>query len=122
MKTGLILFAHGSRDPLWHTPLLAVRDRILRQAPELQVACAYLELSKPDLPSCVRRMLDQGVQRIRILPMFLGMGRHAREDLPQLVTALRETHPLLALDVLPALGEDPRLADLSCQIALDKLN
>ena len=122
MKIGLILFAHGSRDPLWHTPLLAVRDRILRQAPDMAVHCAYLELSQPDLPGCVQGLLDQGVRQIRILPMFLGMGRHAREDLPQLVSALRISHPQLKLEVLPALGEDPRLADLSCQIALNDLN
>ncbi len=121
MKTGLILFAHGSRDPLWHTPLLAVRDRISREDPQLTVRCAYLELTEPDLPGCVQGLLDLGVQRIRILPMFLGMGRHAREDLPQLVAALRRDHPELTLEVLPALGEDPRLAELSCQIALDKL-
>jgi sirohydrochlorin cobaltochelatase len=122
MKTGIILFAHGSRDPLWHVPIQAVQRRLQAQDVALDVRCAYLELTEPDLPECVRRMIDAGVSRIRILPMFLGMGRHAREDLPQLIAQVRQSHPQIGVEVLPALGEDPRLADLSCQIALDNLN
>lgn len=122
MKTGIILFAHGSRDPLWHVPIQAVQRRLQTQDAALDVRCAYLELTEPDLPECVSRMIDDGVLRIRILPMFLGMGRHAREDLPQLIAQVRQSHPQIRVDVLPALGEDPRLADLSCQIALDNLN
>jgi sirohydrochlorin cobaltochelatase len=122
MKTGIVLFAHGSRDPLWHAPIQAVQQRLQAQDPALDVRCAYLELTEPDLPECVRRMIADGVGRIRILPMFLGMGRHAREDLPQLIVQIRHAHPHTRVEVLPALGEDPRLADLSCQIALDNLN
>ncbi len=122
MKTGIVLFAHGSRDPLWHTPILAVQQRLQAQAPDRAVRCAYLELTEPDLPQCVGQLIAQGLQRIRILPLFLGMGRHAREDLPELIAQLRRTHPDIHIEVLPALGEDPRLVDLSCQIALDNLD
>ena len=122
MKTGIVLFAHGSRDPLWHAPIQAVQQRIQHQAPALMVRCAYLELTEPDLPHCVHEMIALGVRRIRILPLFLGMGRHAREDLPRLIAQLRQAHPDTHVEVLPALGEDPRLVDLSCQIALDKLD
>ncbi len=122
MKTGIVLFAHGSRDPLWHAPIQAVQQRIQHQAPALMVRCAYLELTEPDLPHCVHEMIALGVRRIRILPLFLGMGRHAREDLPRLIVQVRQAHPDTHVEVLPALGEDPRWVDLSCQIALHDLN
>ena len=35
---GVILFAHGSRDPLWRTPMEAVRDRIAATQPQV-LAC-----------------------------------------------------------------------------------
>jgi sirohydrochlorin cobaltochelatase len=50
--------------------------------------------------------------------MFLGMGKHAREDLPELVVALRAQHPSLAFDVTPAIGEDQRVTGLLAQVAL----
>jgi sirohydrochlorin cobaltochelatase len=122
MKTAILLFAHGSRDPLWHAPLQAIQQRLQTLAPGVQVRLAYLELTLPDLPTCAAELIGQGTQRLRILPMFLGMGRHAREDLPELIAQLRAQHPDVVLEVLPALGENPSLIDLTCQIALNELN
>jgi len=118
MKTALILFAHGSKDPLWHGPIQAIERRLMQMQPNLTVRCAYLELTEPNLPDCVQNLADTGVRQIRILPLFLGMGRHAREDLPRLVSDLQAKHPHIDFDVLPALGEDPRLTEVTCQIAL----
>ena len=90
---GVIVFAHGSRDPQWRLPVEAVAREIQTQAPEARVGCAYLELSEPDLPSCARSLIDQGAREVRVLPLFFGMGKHAREDLPVLIQQLREQHP-----------------------------
>jgi sirohydrochlorin cobaltochelatase len=106
---------------LWHAPIEAVQRRLRVLQPALIVRCAYLELTQPELPQCVAQLLSEGARHIRILPMFLGMGRHAREDLPAIVTELRSRHPEVKLEVLPALGEDPRVTEITCQIALDNL-
>lgn len=121
MKPAIILFAHGSRDPLWCGPVEAVATRIrARLAASSQdglVGCAYLELMQPDLPSLAKDFIAGGAKQLRILPMFLGVGRHAREDLPQLVAQLRKTHPGIVIDLRPAVGEDPRLLDLLADMA-----
>ena len=114
---GVVLFAHGSRDPLWSKPMEAVAARIAADRPDLAVQCAYLELSEPNLPQVVREMAASGVGRITIVPMFLGTGRHAREDLPMLVQELRTEHPALHLHVQQAIGEDERMTALMAQIA-----
>lgn len=116
---GIILFAHGSRDPLWKLPIEAVARRIQERQAGARVACAYLELTTPDLPSVTAQMVNDGATQIRIVPMFLGVGRHAREDLPMLLTQLQATHPGVAFELQPAVGEDPRLIDQIAQIAID---
>ena len=73
----------------------------------------------PDLPTAVAELVTQGVQAVRIVPMFLGVGKHAREDLPVLVQALRTTYPQLALSLQGAVGENPRLVELLAHIALE---
>ena len=40
MKTAILLFAHGSRDPLWHAPLQAIQQRLQTLAPGVQVRLA----------------------------------------------------------------------------------
>jgi len=82
------------------------------------VRCAFLELTTPDLPTVVSELLGVGIDRVRIVPMFLGVGRHAREDLPELVAQLRAQHPALQLELMPSVGEHPAMTALMAQIAL----
>ena len=117
-RCGIILFAHGSRDPLWHKPIEAVAAHITTLSPQTPVVCAYLELSTPDLVAATQTLLNRGVQAITILPMFLGVGKHAREDLPQLVVQLQARHPNVPFTLKPAVGEDARLVQLMAEIAL----
>jgi sirohydrochlorin cobaltochelatase len=116
--SGVILFAHGSRDPLWRLPIDAVAERVRAQQPNLPVAVAFLELTTPDLPSTVEVLMKQGVSRVRIVPMFLGVGRHAREDLPDLVQGLTEAYPQMSFELLPAIGEHPAMTALMAEIAV----
>jgi sirohydrochlorin cobaltochelatase len=120
MKHAIVLFGHGSRDPLWHKPIEHVAAAIAEKSPNTLVACAYLELSFPDLPSAVQQLVKQGATSLRILPMFLGVGRHAREDLPALVADLRPQYPNLQISLGNAVGEHPALVKLLATIALER--
>lgn len=115
----LILFAHGSRDPQWHRPIEAVAARVRQISPGTPVRCAYLELSTPDLPHTAAELIAEGCRTLSILPMFLGVGRHAREDLPQLVADLRAAHPGVEITLKPAVGEMPALIELMARLAIE---
>jgi sirohydrochlorin cobaltochelatase len=99
----------------------AVARRIAESAPGTTVCCAYLELAEPDLVTAVTSLVTGGVRHVRLLPVFFGMGKHAREDLPSLAQQLRDQHPGLTLEVLPAAGEQQRLIDLLADLALENL-
>ena len=114
----IILFAHGSRDPLWHQPIQAVAQRIQARDAKVLVACAYLELTQPDLPQAAQQLIDQGATELCIVPMFLGVGKHAREDLPVLLEALRRAHPAVEINCQSAVGEQAALLDLLADLAL----
>ena len=117
-QRGVILFAHGSRDPLWHLPMQAVAARMAAVSPGTPVLCAYLEHSKPDLEEAMRQMVQTGVCRVSILPLFMGVGKHVREDLPVLMSSLSAQHPTIQLTLLPAIGDDARFVALAADIAL----
>jgi len=117
-RHGVILFAHGSRDPSWSRPMEAVATRVRQLDPQALVRCAYLELTTPDLPACAAELVAAGAQAITIVPMFLGVGKHAREDLPHLVADLQHRYPRVAWHLQGAIGEDTRVTDLLARIAL----
>jgi len=115
---GVILFAHGSRDPLWSRPVEAIAERMRELQSDVPVRCAYLELTQPDLQTVVQDMVDDDARQITVVPMFLGVGRHARQDLPELIDQLTARYPHVRLDLQPAIGEHPRVVDLIASIAL----
>lgn len=113
-----ILFGHGSRDPLWRVPIDTVAQRMMVIDPQCCVRCAFLEITAPDLASTTAELIGLGVDNITIVPMFLGVGRHAREDLPELVKSLQSEYPAVRFILQPSVGEDPRVVELLAQIAL----
>lgn len=116
---GVIVFAHGSRDPLWRLPVESVAQQIVHADPAVGVQCAYLELCEPDIATAAARLMEGGATQIRVLPLFFGMGKHAREDLPVLLQTLRTSHPEVRFEQLATAGEDPRLTALLARIALE---
>lgn len=116
--TAIVLFAHGSRDPLWRAPIDAVAASIRQQDTRMAVSCAFLELMTPDLDTAIEALVQQGHRSIRIVPLFLGMGRHVRQDLPALLAHQRRLHPEILLDCQCAIGEQEEMIHFIAQLAL----
>jgi len=117
-RRGIVLFAHGSRDARWREPVEAVAARVAELAPDAAVRCAYLELATPDLAGAAGELARAGVGSIDIVPLFLGVGKHLREDLPRLLATLQQTHPGLVFRLRPAVGEMPEVVDQLARAAL----
>jgi len=115
LKPALVLFAHGSRDAQWARPFDALRAAL---ADRFDVELAYLERMAPALDEAVARLAARGAKRIRVVPVFLGQGAHLARDLPALAAAAGARHPGVALELEPAIGEQPAvIAALAAAIA-----
>ena len=119
MTRAILLFGHGSRDPLWRLPMETVAARLRTAKPDALVRCAYLELEAPSLPVAAAEVVALGAGHVTVVPMFLGTGRHAREDLPVLMEQLHAAHPGVAFVLQKPVGEDARVLDLIAQIAME---
>ncbi len=121
MTQGLILFAHGARDPRWARPFEDLAARVRRQRPGLTVRLAYLEFMTPDVAAAAAALVSEGCTRLSLVPVFLGSGGHVRKDLPQLVQNLHAQHPQLAITLHEALGEADRVLQAMADAALDAM-
>jgi sirohydrochlorin cobaltochelatase len=97
-----------------------VAELIQRKQAGVQVQCAYLEMMAPNLADCASSMVASGASAIRVVPMFLGVGKHVKEDLPELIKTLRENHPAVNFSLMPTVGEDTRVLQLLAEIAMDQ--
>ena len=118
MSSAIVLFAHGARDPEWAQPFHKIREYLRQSLPDTPIVVAFLDCMQPTLESAISELAAQGAQRITLIPMFLARGGHLKEDLPKLLSKVRQQHPELAFHISPAIGEVDavlnRLADWVC--------
>lgn len=111
MTQGLLLFAHGARDPRWALPFEDVAQRVRSLRPGLALELAFLEFMAPDLLAAGTRLAQAGCTSVDVLPLFLGAGGHVRKDLPGLLQQLAEQYPAVRWQLRPAIGEAAAVVD-----------
>lgn len=105
LTQGVLLFAHGARDPRWAGPFEAVAAHLRSHRPDWQVQLAFLEFMNPGLVDAGGRLAQRGCRQVTVAPLFLGAGGHVRKDLPVLMEALKAAHPAVQWALAPAIGE-----------------
>ena len=108
---GIVLFAHGARDPDWARPFEAIRDRVRTSRPEYPIALAYLELMSPTLEEAIAALVTDGALAITVFPLFMAQGGHLKQDIPRILDAIRATHPRIPIALESAIGEVPEVLD-----------
>ncbi|MDO9315484.1 MAG: CbiX/SirB N-terminal domain-containing protein [Burkholderiaceae bacterium] len=122
MKIGLLLFAHGARDPNWSLPFQAVLESVRIRAPGVPVALSYLEFMSPNLIDAAQALAAAGCTQVDVVPLFLGTGGHVRKDLPLLIDTLRTIHPQTTWIVRASIGEAPGVIEAIADASLSGLS
>jgi sirohydrochlorin ferrochelatase len=103
LKTGIIVFAHGSSVPSANEAVHAVTAEMAREGGYDLVETAFLELAAPGLPQAVETLISRGAQRILVIPYFLTLGIHLQRDLPRILEELSAIHNSIEIRVAPPL-------------------
>lgn len=117
----LILFAHGSRVEPANEGVRAVARELAQTGSFRQVVPAFLELGQPDLTGAVSGLVSQGILQVVVVPYFLTFGLHIEQDLPQLISQIRQAHPGLEIRVAPPLEGHPGLVQVLAERARQAL-
>ena len=105
MSTGIILFAHGARDPNWARPLERLKRLLSERMPDALIENAFLEHMTPTLEEAACVLISRGASELSVVPVFIAQGGHLREDLPKRVAAIAAQHPDVPVRIAPPIGE-----------------
>ncbi|MEE8168691.1 MAG: CbiX/SirB N-terminal domain-containing protein [Candidatus Hydrothermarchaeales archaeon] len=131
MKTCVIIVGHGSKVP----ESRGIYEEIAKKAREksgLEIRIGYMKHWKPTLEDTINSLLEEGVKKIIIVPLFLLPGLHVTEDLPILLGLKEGESPGFGygkikipedVEILYArhIGADERLADVVVDRAKEAL-
>ncbi|MFF6999198.1 sirohydrochlorin chelatase [Streptomyces sp. NPDC008313] len=111
---GLVLVAHGSRDPRALGTVRALRDRVRELRPGLPVHLGHIELNAPLLPDTLAGLREGPEAGAVLVPLLLSRGHHVKRDIPDAaaaagvrtrVAAPLGPHPLLVETLYARLAE-----------------
>lgn len=109
VKTGYIVFAHGSRVESANDSVRAAAGRMAQEGGFDLVDVAFLDCTPPDLLTSIGRIVERGAARIVVIPYFLTPGRHTAMDLPRIVEEASRIHKEVKIDVTDSLDGHPAL-------------
>ena len=108
VKTGVVVFGHGSSVPSANAAVERVASESARAGGFALCETAFLDVA-PTLRDATIRLIAQGAQEILVVPYFLTLGIHLQRDLPRMVDELEREFPGLAMRVTPPLDGHPAL-------------
>jgi sirohydrochlorin ferrochelatase len=117
MHTALLLIAHGSRQPEANDDLHDLAERLRLTGRYAIVEPAFLELAAPTIDEAGRRCLEQGADRVILVPYFLSAGVHVQRDLQAHRERLAAAYPAVAFALAEPLGRHPLLQEIVAQRA-----
>lgn len=118
-KKGIVLFAHGSRDPKWAKPFIRLESRLVGAIPGAIVKVAFLQDCTPRLHDVAGDMARAGVSLITVIPMFLSVGAHSSGDFPVMVAKLNKAYPEILFEWTAVLGHWEKMEDAICKVITD---
>ena len=108
---GIVLFAHGAKDPEWARPFHEIGNRLRSSRPEYPVEVAFLESMSPTLEEAIDTLAAEGATAITVFPLFMAQGGHLKQDLPRILDSIRASRPHVPISLESAVGEVPELLD-----------
>ena len=109
---GVLLVGHGSRRTRSNYEFESLVRAFAERFPQLPTSLCYVELAQPSLAAAIAKLARE-VEHVVLLPTFLFLAGHVKNDLPLAVARAREEFPKVSFLIAAPLGVNHRLCELA---------
>jgi len=102
-KTGVLLVSHGSPREEANEGFCRMVERISARAGGLLIRATFFSIARPSIEERVGELVQEGFQRIYVVPYFLFNGQHVTVDIPSQIERCRQKYPEVKIEVMPTL-------------------
>jgi sirohydrochlorin cobaltochelatase len=113
----VVLFAPGSEEPRLRKSFEDLAQVICNELGKDRVRLAYVNSATPTLADVAQEAANDGINKLRVLPLFLSPGGPIERDIPEQISVVRAQVPGITVELLPSVGEHPRMKTLIHAIA-----
>jgi sirohydrochlorin ferrochelatase len=116
MKTGIVVLGHGSRSIVGEANQaildIAAQVREMLGVTVLEVAFMNRKSLRQNLIDAIGKVVEQGVDRVVIAPLFITRGMHMVKDIPEEIEAAKEKYKNVEFIFAGHMGSDYRIAQI----------
>lgn len=113
MADGIILIGHGSRQEEANEEVREITRMVAERSQGNDCyETAFLTLTRPDLLEASEKLIEQGVDRIIVAPIFLVTGSHIVQDIPAIIEDLKSLYPQVRFYMAGHIGAHPGIAEI----------
>jgi sirohydrochlorin ferrochelatase len=112
MKTAILIMAHGSRVAEANDAVREIAAMVKDMSGQDIVEVSFREQHLPNIQQGIDACVAQGADRVLLIPYFLFVGAHVREDLPEEMAEARNRHPGVEFAMGNHLGAHRKLAEI----------
>lgn len=110
MKNALFVLGHGSQSQEADEIFFQIVEQVKKISKFEFIGMGSLQISKPSFEEGIEALIQQGAERIVIVPMFIFLGNHVKFDIPEQLEQLKEKYPKVEFIMAGHIGADPRIA------------
>lgn len=119
---GLLLVGHGTRDEQGTRQFFELADILSQRLSSIAVQPCLLELQPPTIEEGWNKLVAKGVTHIHVAPLLLFAAGHAKQDIPDAVSAVSQSTPGVTYDFSRPLSRHPAIVDLVLERIIERLN
>ena len=120
--TRVVLFTAGNTEARLRKPFEELAQELKNELGKDRVRLAYVNNVTPSLAEVAEEAGNDGVTRLRILPLFLAPGGPLEREIPEQVAVIRGQVPQIKIELLPSAGDHPRMRMLLHALAREAAN
>ncbi len=111
-EKAVLVVAHGSRSTDAVAEFEKVMSMVRTKITESVVKGAHMELAEPDIATVTKELAEEGAKEIVVVPYFLFMGNHLKQDIPDIINEQRLLYPEISFKLGKPFGADVLIAEL----------
>jgi precorrin-8X/cobalt-precorrin-8 methylmutase len=84
-NVGLVLVGHGSEFGSYKETVEELAAIIRKRSLFVAVKCGYMELTSPSIRDALSSAVEEGAEKLIVVPVLLAESRHTMQDIPRLL-------------------------------------
>ncbi|SCX80547.1 sirohydrochlorin chelatase [Alkaliphilus peptidifermentans] len=123
MKRGLLILVHGSKskeaDEITKELIRKLKHKLSDEFQE--VAYGALQISSPSVEEGIDNLVENEMEEIIVVPMFIFQGVHVKSDIPDVMENIKNKYPQINIKLGKHIGADDRLVEILYSRAIDTI-